>query len=365
MHTYLFTGFPGFIARNLVKGIIESPRHQVEAVYLLVLPSQKEHAEAEVTAIENIYPETAGRLHLVTGDITDPHLGLEKNISEYLASSVNFIFHLAALYDLAADAKAARKVNVTGTENVTRWTSKCTALIRYVYFSTAYVSGKREGLVLETELDAGQSFKNHYEQTKFEAEKIVEAHKGSIPITIIRPGIVRGHSVTGETIKFDGPYFILNMFDRLSFLPALPYLGAGEADGNFVPVDYVIQASVYLSTLPQASGNTFHLTDPSPLRMREIYRLLMEEYLGKKPAGTIPFKSATAFLHFRPLRQWLGIEREALDYLICRTNYDTSNTERALENSGIRFSSFQETLPAMVSFYKNHRKDPEKKVKIN
>jgi hypothetical protein len=78
-------------------------------------------------------------------------------------------------------------------------------------------------------------------------------------------GLVKGHSNTGETIKFDGPYFIMNFLERLKFLPLIPRLGKGEAYVNLVPIDYIIQATAYLSQLDQAAGKTYHLTDPPPI----------------------------------------------------------------------------------------------------
>lgn len=72
------------------------------------------------------------------------------------------------------------------------------------------MSGSHHGLFLEDQLDTGQTFQNHYEHTKFEAEQLVRnAIADGLPATIYRPGIVVGDSVTGETQKFDGPYFLL------------------------------------------------------------------------------------------------------------------------------------------------------------
>ena len=106
-----------------------------------------------------------------------------------------------------------------GTSNVNDFVKSLPHLKRYMYFSTAYVAGRREGVILEKELIRPEEFKNYYEETKFEAELLVKNLIGEIPLTIIRPGIVKGHSITGETNKFDGPYFFLNMIDCLSFFP--------------------------------------------------------------------------------------------------------------------------------------------------
>ena len=64
-------------------------------------------------------------------------------------------------------------------------------------------------MVYEHELVMGQEFKNHYESTKFQAEVWARDMMDRVPTTIVRPAIVVGDSQTGETQKFDGPYFIL------------------------------------------------------------------------------------------------------------------------------------------------------------
>src|SRR5699024_642320 len=92
---------------------------------------------------------------------------------------------------------------------------------RCIYFSTAYVAGMREGIVYETALIHDSPFRNYYKQTKYLPEIEVEALKMKIPTTIIRPSVVKGHSQTGYTTKFDGLYFFLNFFDKLQFSPVI------------------------------------------------------------------------------------------------------------------------------------------------
>ncbi|MFD4815488.1 SDR family oxidoreductase [Peribacillus butanolivorans] len=127
-----------------------------------------------------------------------------------------------------------------------------------------------------------KSFKNHYERTKFDAELLVEELKKEVPITIIRPGIVKGHSQTGQTIKFDGLYFILNFLDRLSFLPLFPYISSErETVVNLVPIDYIIQATAYLALYKESAGKTYHLTDPIHVRLLKFMNYLLENYIRK------------------------------------------------------------------------------------
>jgi thioester reductase-like protein len=358
-----FTGFPGFITGRLLRELL-TVGHSVNRIYLLVLPEMLGKAERMLSPIR----EQAGptlEIILLPGDITRPDLGLDETRRKELSLSVTHVFHLAAVYDLAVPEDVARRVNVVGTHHVNEWVKTLDKLERYVYFSTAYVSGTREGRIFEHELDMGQSFKNHYESTKFEAEVLVQKLIPDWPVTVIRPGIVKGDSATGETIKFDGPYFMLNFFDRLRFLPFIPHLGKDiGAVGNFVPVDYIAKATLHFAFRPESAGKTYHLTDPSAYSMHETYAMLMEAYLGKKPVGRIPLPLVKATLSSSAVRRWLRVEKEAIDYFTFRAIYDSTQAQKDLEGSGIRLPDFRETVGPMVEFYRKHKNDVDKHLVI-
>ncbi|OEH92951.1 SDR family oxidoreductase [Bacillus solimangrovi] len=358
-NNYFFTGFPGFITSSLLKELVKE-EHQINHIYLLVLPQTLKQAEE---SLHNI-PIESSKLTILTGDITKKDLNIASELMPILQESITHVFHLAAIYDIAVPKSLAEKINVHGTKMVNDWVQTLNNLKRYVYFSTAYVSGRREGNILETDLDEGQTFKNHYEQTKFVAEIEVQKIVSKVPTTIIRPGIVKGHSKTGATIKFDGPYFMLNMFEALKASPYIPYFGSGRVEGNFVPVDYVISATIYLAHVDKAIGQTYHLTDPSPYPMREVYRMLMKEYLNQSPKATVPLSVAKSFLIIPPLRKRLKIEREGLDYFTCKSHYDTTNAVRDLEGSGIQCPDFKETVAKMVEYYRIHKDDETKHIQI-
>ena len=363
--TYFITGYPGFLARNLIHQLVTDYQQDLTHIYLLVLPNLREKAIEEITYFAKSKQLNQDLFTIIPGDITSQNLGIDHNTNHQLQASVTHVFHLAAIYDLAVPKIIALKINVNGTNHVNNWVKTMNNLKRYVYFSTAFVSGTREGRVYEHELIAGPMFRNHYEQTKYEAEILVEKLKTDVPTTIIRPGIVRGHSKTGETIKFDGIYFTLNLFDHLRFLPTIPYLGEGNVEGNFVPSDYVLQATSYLATAPIGVGKTYHLTDPNPYTMRELYKMISEAYLGKTPKGEIPHELAKIPLYLAPIRKWLRVEKEAMDYFTIRSSYDASNTVRDLEGTGIACPDLQETLEPMLAFYRKYKHDPTRHILIS
>ncbi|MGJ7910439.1 SDR family oxidoreductase [Neobacillus sp. LXY-1] len=360
---YFFTGFPGFICNQLIREVWKKNQLQGE-VFVLVLPNMFEKANQVKNEIITELGVNESAFTIVEGDITKKGLLQHVNEQEQLSKRVTHVFHLAAIYDLAVPRDIAYKVNVTGTNNVNEWVQNLPKVQRYTYFSTAYVVGVREGTLYEAELIRPPRFKNYYEETKYEAEVLVEKLKKEVPITIIRPGIVKGHSHTGETIKFDGPYFIMNFLDRLKFLPIIPRMGKGEGFVNLVPIDYIIQATAYLSFFEQGAGKTYHLTDPTPYRTSELYEMIMKELLNKKPKGIIPLNLGKWLLSMKPMRKFLGVEKEALDYFTWKGRFDCTQAQNDLKDSGISCPDFKDGIRPMAKFYLQHKNNPNYQVTI-
>lgn len=354
MSSALMTGFPGFLAKNIIKELRQQKAYS--KIFVLVLPSQTGLAEK---MIEEIYQDQllTPSIEIVKGDITLSNAGIQEDFLEKLRNEVEYVWHLAAIYDLAVPKKIAWKVNVHGTDMFNKVVTEFSKLKRYVYFSTAYVAGLREGKLLETELIRPDGFKNYYEETKYEAEVLVEKLKGAIPVTIIRPGIVRGHSETGETIKFDGPYFFVNMISKLRKLPFIPYLGKSISRINVVPSDFITKASIYCSFSDEAIGQTIHLTDPQPYPVEEVYRAFVKEITGRFPRGRLPLSIAKSSVELYPVRKFLKVEKETLDYLTWNATFDTTNAETILSKGNITCPDFIQTIPAMIAFYNKHKND--------
>ncbi len=362
-NTYFFTGYPGYLATYLFKELFNG-NYGVHKIYALVLPSFMEKANVSLKTLTKELNISDDQIELIPGDITEEKLAMEPGIYEQLTNEVTHVFHLAAIYDLAVPLEPAKKVNVLGTKNVNDFVQHLKHLKRYIYFSTAFVAGKRQGTVYETELKHDEGFNNHYEATKYEAELLVDKLKDKIPTTIIRPGIVMGHSQTGETLKFDGPYFILNLFRHVRFLPIIPYIGEGNARLNVVPQDYIIKAATYLGHLDGDRSATYHLTDPNPYTARELYTMFLNSYLGKKPKGKIPHGLAKFNLKIPFVRRWLQVEKEALDYFNEQTIYDCSQAQQDLKGSGIQCPDMKDCIPNLVEYYKAHAKDKNKHIAI-
>lgn len=365
--TLFLTGFPGFLTSSLVQQLYEDYTKEINHIYLLVLLSEEKTAYKKLARLEQENKLPRDKCTIIAGDITRVNIGINRDIQRKIADEITHVYHLAAIYDLAVPEPIAKHVNVHGTRKVNEWVQTLSNLRRYTYFSTAYVSGNREGHIYEEELNMNQTFRNYYEQTKYEAEVYVDQLKTDVPITIIRPGIVKGDSKTGETMKFDGLYFMLNMYDKLSFLPFIPYIEEGlhSPEGNFVSIDYVLQASSYLSMNVVGEGKTYHLTDPNPYTMRELQKMIATYYLGKTPKGKLPASLMKGFLQSSTIQKWFRTEVEAIDYFTVYSSYDTSIINKDLKGTGIYHTDLAKTIVPMIDFYRKYKDDKIKHIEIS
>jgi thioester reductase-like protein len=347
--SFLVTGFPGFIGRRLVRALLD--RDDAERVVALVEPRMVDLAR-EVAAGEP-------RVEILAGDISERRLGLADTDWARLAGEITHVFHLAAIYNLAVPEEVAQRVNVDGTGNVLELCAACSKLERLAYVSTAYVAGLRTGVVYEHELTMGQDFKNHYESTKFQAEVWVRHWMDRVPTTILRPAIVVGDSRTGETEKFDGPYYLLRTISRFHRLgQPVMQIGSSQASFNVVPVDYVVAAIAAAAFSAETRNETLHLVDPEPLNSGELMRVLAEAYGAKPPRGKVPPKLIEGSLRVSRVQDMLGgTPRESVAYLNHRVTFDTRRAVDLLSPIGLRPPNFREYVDAMVGYFKAHEDD--------
>ena len=356
----LFTGFPGFIGMRLVPRILEQ---QPEArLVCLVQEKFLPLAEGAVRTIEEQHPHARGRVFLVTGDITAQGLGVEAKQARELRRSLRQAWHLAAVYDLAVARDVGRRINVEGTKNVLEFLEDAPHFERLQYVSTAYVSGTARGTFRETDLDVGQGFKNHYEETKFQAE--VEVVRSRLPRTIYRPGVVVGDSKTGETGKFDGPYHVLRLMEKLPSPGIFFRIGLGFGTVNIVPVDFVVEALSALSASPAALGKTYHLCDPQPHTPGELAEMFADTIGRKFLYLPVPMGVAKAFFAPKPVQRFFGMPLQALDYFDDPVRHDATQATKDLGELGVECPRLADYVPRLVAFYKAHREEVRREAMV-
>ncbi len=340
------TGFPGFIAERLVEKLVQSETQ----FFLLVQP---QFVDKAIAAIEDIAEATGAPLEsfsIVEGDISQPGLGITDVDLETIQFETTDVFHLAAAYDLAVPKDTAFKVNLDGTKNVNDFVCSVKTLRRYNYISTCYVAGKREGVILENDLEHNSGFRNNYEETKYLAEIEVEKLKPTLPVTIYRPSVVVGDSQTGETTKYDGVYYLIQYLRKAPFLLRLMNVGNDVVRLNLAPVDFVVNAVAALARDPEATGKTIALADPQPLTTGELFDTIAKEMTGRKSEFAPPTRVAEWFLNTRISPVITGLPHHGVPYFFISQKYDTSLAESLLAKHGVTCPRFGDYISNLLDF---------------
>jgi thioester reductase-like protein len=319
----LLTGATGFLGMETLARLIERGDEQI-----VVLVRAEDDAAAErrlAGVLSRLYDQPhagASRVTAVPGDLLQPGLGLSNKDRERLYGSVDRIIHCAASisFDMALDE--ARQINVQGVARVIELARRIAAggqLRRLVHVSTAYVGGRHAGRFGEEDLELGQEFRNTYERSKHEAERLLRGAT-DLPVVIARPSIVVGHQVSGWTPVFNVLYWPMRAFERgmLAEMPARP-----DSIVDFVPVDYVTDGVLRLLDDVDARGAYHLVAGERALRAGELAQM-HSSLVGKAPTQ----RAARA----RGLPA--GVEA-FVPYFDVRCSFDDRRARAALERAGV------------------------------
>ncbi len=264
----LLTGATGFLGMDALARLIEREEEDeargacgTQRIAVLVRARDTEGARERLRELlARLYdepPPAAARVRAIRGDLLEPGLGLSSAEREWLVGAVDRIVHCAASISFELPLREARAINVRGVERVLALAREIAAggtLRRVVHVSTAFVSGRHAGEFGEDDLDVGQRFRNTYEHSKYEAERLLRG-ADELPLAVARPSIVVGHSVSGWTSAFNVLYWPMRAFER-GLLEEVP--ARADSIVDFVPVDYVTDGILALLDDESAHG-TYNL----------------------------------------------------------------------------------------------------------
>jgi NAD(P)-dependent dehydrogenase (short-subunit alcohol dehydrogenase family) len=340
--SYFVTGATGFIGRNLVEQLLE----REGTIYVLV----REGSRGRLEELRSRWGAEEGRIVPVVGDLSQEQLGCGDQI-DGLRGEIDHFFHLAAIYDMTADAETQRIANVEGTRNAVQLAEALDAK-RFHMVSSIAAAGLYEGTFTEDMFDEAQKVDNHpYFQTKHESEAVVR-EESRVPWRVYRPGIVVGHSETGEMDKIDGPYYFFKLLQRArNAVPQwFPGIGIEGRRINIVPVDYVAKAMDHIAHIDGFDGQAFHLTDPKPLSAGQVINVFAQAAHAPEAAmridsrmfDFIPKQVRSGLTMLPPVKRItdqvladLGIPRSVLVYINYPTDFDSTKAQTALEGTGI------------------------------
>jgi thioester reductase-like protein len=299
----LLTGGTGLLGNYLVRDLLKAGSE----LALLVRSSRKEPAAARVESLMRHWENEDGRVYprpyVLTGDLTQDDLGLDASARRWVARNCDSVMHNAAslTFHAAGPDDEPWQSNLYGTRRVLDLCRE-TGIRAYHHVSTAYVCGLRQGRILETDLEVGQTHGNDYEVSKFRAELMVREADFLERRTFYRPSIIVGDSRNGYTTTFYGFYVPLKLLsgmlskiagvasNREELIATIRHNGrrlteilnlSDEAGKNYVPVDWVSEVMAHITLAPEHHGKTYHLTPDQPVKLkltREVMEQAFEKY---------------------------------------------------------------------------------------
>ena len=340
---YFVTGATGFIGKRLVKKLLE---RKGSVVHVLI----RKDSEGKVKALREFCAASAARLVPVFGDLTSKKLGVSAEAVKQLKGKVDHVYHLAAIYDLGADATSQIEVNVDGTRNTIEF-AKAIDAGHFHHVSSIAAAGLYEGVFREDMFSEAENYEHPYFMTKHESEKIVR-QECKVPWSVYRPAMVVGDSNTGEMDKIDGPYYFFKLIQRMRQLlpPWMPSVGLEGGRINIVPVDFVVDALTVISHQNDIAKKCYHLVDPEGYRVGDVLDIFskaahapkMNLFINAALLGFIPRSVTKGLMALAPVRRVrnaimkdLGLPEDMLTFVNYPTRFDCRDTLAALKGTGV------------------------------
>jgi nucleoside-diphosphate-sugar epimerase len=414
----LVTGFPSLYARRMIEHILaEEPG---AFIYVVVETKHAPAAQALLSAMITAHRE---RVAVLEGSPTAMDLGLSGAEIRQIRREIDRIHHMVHTSDATADKKTAFAMNVVSTAEILEIARISTELKCLVMHSTAAVSGERQGVVYEADLDEGQSFRSVVAETRMRAESLARRAMRDLPIAIVRPTTIIGGKISVEAplspkarpapkgapnqepIEKEAPNErepaaaaadgapagppAASAEERTSTIPAPPsdarlegiYLlvllliatpadltiplpgRTGDVPLHVVPLDYVVRAAHAIGRHPEAPGRTFHLADPSPPSARRVIELVSKASRQRPSRGRVPSDLAKILLRTPGIDRFVRSPRAFVEGLMLPVRYDTRNSDVALSGTGIACPPFESYVEELVAAVQDHiRKRRERRV---
>ena len=258
----LLTGATGYLGRALARELLD----QTHARLLCVVRSGQQPARERLrhdlvrAGVDGCTFDS--RITVIEGDLSHTRFGWEQSTFQAIGARVDAICHAGAMVNWVLPYRSLRAANVIGTRELLKLASMRGVPFHFVSSLSVCYSTLAPELVGE-EFDALSYLRGvhlGYAQTKVVAEALVrEAGRRGLPVSIYRPSLISGHSVTGVFNREDLLTRLVTGCAQMGMAPDLDWVLDCQ------PVDCVAQHIVSLS----GRRGVFHLAHAQPRHWRE------------------------------------------------------------------------------------------------
>lgn len=368
--TVLITGGSGAVGSAVVPLFLNEPDTQIR---LLIRAESAEHLQQRMDALMQYWqPElndenAASRVQVLRGDVSEPNLGLTEDEYQQLTGELTHILHCAANVKMNMSFEQAQKISVDSARYIVELAEDCQALGQFEkldFVSTLGVAGKMRGLIPERPLTETREYHNTYESSKAEAETFVlDKMNSGLPISIHRPSMVVGDSLTGKTIHFQIFYYLMEFITGRFSYGLLP--NPKEVKLDIIPSDYVARALYWSSGDRESTGSIFHLCSGPDCAIKIsdlvvlVRRILTDSFGEKLPPVTIApaglFSALLPVLKLvttKKVRARLNNLPLFLDYLNDQQLFENTKTVQVLSAAGISIPAVDQYLGHVITYYR-------------
>jgi nucleoside-diphosphate-sugar epimerase len=252
--TILLTGATGFIGGATVARLLQFG----PPCRLLLLVRGQTAAAAEARLRQSVrrfvdpalLDSVAGGCEVIFGDLTD-----SATLADPRLDDATHVLHLASNTSFRS-VRGVRHVNVLGALALAHRMRRAPRLRRFLYVGTAYVCGAEPPPVVYED-DYPRHGVRHlveYTSSKAECELLLDQTAPELPLVVARPSVVVGHTRLGcgPSASLFWVYRAMDMLRRVNF----PL----ERRDDVVPVDYVVEALLFLLLKPDLRHRRYHVS---------------------------------------------------------------------------------------------------------
>ncbi|CAA7060508.1 unnamed protein product [Microthlaspi erraticum] len=401
--SYFVTGATGFLAKVLIEKLLRgSP--EIGKIFLLIKSKDQESANKRLydeiissdlfKHLKQMHGSSyedfmKSKLIPVIGDIGAENLGIESETSDKITKEIDVIISCGGRTTFDDRYDSALSVNALGPGRLLSFGKECKKLKLFLHVSTAFVTGKKEGTVVETPLtplcigendtsdldieselklaseavrnfhgreetkklkelgiERAQSYgwENTYTFTKAMGETVIHSKRGDMPVVIMRPSIIESsykEPFPGwlQGIRMSAPFILAYGKDQISHM-----WGDYQASFDVIPVDMVANAAIAAMAKHGCGNvselNVYNVTSSShanPLSVGELMDFSrqhlpkQEREMMNNGEGEAESHTALSRKGKRKLYYFVSLARTYQPYAFFQARFDDANTRSLIK----------------------------------